>query len=350
MSDGAGLARTQPRVYVVLLNWNGWRDTVGCLESLLKLDYDNFGVVICDNGSSDDSVKYLLMWSAGDLPVSQDGNPLKRTSSSQRFAPPRLQQLTRAQAESSPGLKIEDDWVLIQTGANLGFAGGCNVGLRHVLARGDADYVWLLNNDTVVEADALGRMVELANSSPRMGMIGSTLLFYDRPHTVQAFGGGTFSRWRAMTQHIGEGASIASVGIFAAEAQKKMTYVVGASMLVSRAFIETVGLMQEDYFLYFEELDWAERARRASPPFELGYASSSVVYHRVGASAGTGARSLSSIRHLSRSRLMFIQRFYPGLLLLARGRLTWESVKAALKGRFAEAAVLTRTALSAPGS
>lgn len=351
MSEGSGVAPTKPRVYVVLLNWNGWRDTLECLESLLKLDYDNFGVVICDNGSGDDSVKNLLLWSAGKLPVSQGSSPLNRASPGPRSARPRLQQLTRAQAELSAGFNIEDDWVLIQTGANLGFAGGCNVGLRHVLARGDADYVWLLNNDTVVAPTALNELVQVANAFPQPGITGSTLLFYDRPDTVQALGGGTFNRWRAMTQHIGEGLSLhAAQAAGAKVVQNRMAYVVGASMLVSKEFIERVGLLHEAYFLYFEELDWAERAKRANPPFAMGFAASSLVYHRVGASAGTAARSLSSIAFLNRSRMMFMKRFYPRLLPVARMQLGWESMKAALKGRLAEAAVLTRIALSAPGS
>ena len=341
-----------PRVYVVLLNWNGWRDTIACLESLLSLEYDNVSVIVCDNASSNESMDRLREWPLGHQSDELAVGPMGSLVASRQRSRPGWRELTREQAETpATGAVDVNDWALIQTGANLGFAGGCNVGLRHALARGDADYVWLLNNDTVVAPTALNELVQVANASPQPGITGSTLLFYDRPDTVQALGGGTFNRWRAMTQHIGEGLSHRAAQAAGAKVvQDRLAYVVGASMLVSKEFIKRVGLLHEAYFLYFEELDWAERAKRANPPFAMGYAAGSLVYHRVGASAGTAARSLSSIAFLNRSRMMFMKRFYPRLLPVARMQLGWESVKAALKGRLAEAAVLSRIALSAPGS
>jgi GT2 family glycosyltransferase len=339
--DFIGMAR----VYVVLLNWNGGRDTLACLESLLYQDYRELCVVVCDNASSDDSLLQLRAWLSGAVVVGLEDTPLGAQVPAPR--PEAWAEYSRAEAERGGDPNRDPRWVLVPTGANLGFAGGCNVGIRYALARGDAAYVWLLNNDTVVAPDALSQLVAAMQRGQRVGIAGSTLRFYDDPLHVQALGGGTFSPPRAMTCHIGEGSAVAAIDVAAARrAEQDMVYVVGASMLVSRALLAEVGLMQEDYFLYFEELDWAERARRAVPPFTLAYAAGSMVFHKVGASAGTAVRSLFSLRHLTVNRLRFMKRFYPAWMPVARARLLWEAVKAALKGRAGEAGLLLRTAVS----
>ena len=150
-----------------------------------------------------------------------------------------------------------------------------------------------------------------------------------------------------MTRHIADGTLRASLTpADLRQAETRMVYVVGASMLVSRRFLQTVGLMQEDYFLYFEEIDWAERARRADPTLTLGFAPDSIVFHKVGASAGTHSRSMLSLRYLTVNRLRFVKRFYPSHLSLARMSVAWEGSKALLKGRFAEARLFLRVAFS----
>jgi GT2 family glycosyltransferase len=199
--------------------------------------------------------------------------------------------------------------VLIQTGANLGFAGGCNVGLRYALTRTACDFVWLLNNDTVVEADALRRLVDKMGEEPRLGICGSVLLDYLSPQTVQALGGRRYSAW--------SGRVLPQMQLSLAEAQmppQSIDYVHGASMLVRTEFLRSVGLMEEGYFLYFEELDWA---RRAADRFLMGYAPRSFVYHKEGASTGTSsswrARSEIAEHYSVRNRLLFTRRFHIAL-------------------------------------
>lgn len=320
-----------PRVYIVLLNWNGWKDTIACLESLSGLDYANARWVVCDNGSSDESAARLHDWA-------MEGVAAGRLS---------LAELDRDAALSGGDSGRDARLTLIQTGANLGFAGGCNVGIAYALARRDADYVWLLNNDTVVDAQALTALVKRAKESDAPGIVGSTLCYLDAPDRVQSLGGGTFSPLRAMTRHIADGQTRRDLSeAEARQVEATMDYVVGASMLVSRRFLERVGLMQDDYFLYFEEIDWAERARRIDPSLTLGFASRSVVYHKVGASAGTHSRSLLSLRYLTANRLRFVKRFYRAYLPLARLAVLWEGSKALLKGRIGEARLVLRLALS----
>lgn len=320
-----------PRVYIVLLNWNGWKDTIACLESLSQLDYANARWVVCDNASTDESMAQLRGWGM----AAADRGALSMVEMNHDTA------LDGGDPNRDPML------ALIQTGANLGFAGGCNVGAAYAMARGDAAYVWLLNNDTIVDAQALAALVARASEPDAPGIVGSTLCYLDAPERIQSLGGGTFNPVRAMTRHIADGEARRELSIAEArQIEATMHYVVGASMLVSRRFLDRVGLMQDDYFLYFEEIDWAERARRLDPTLTLGFAPRSIVFHKVGASAGTHARSLLSLRYLTANRLRFVKRFYRAYLPVARMSVLWEGSKALLKGRLGEARLVLRLALS----
>lgn len=298
----------------VIVNWNGWGDTLECLESLFRSRMAPFPVVVCDNGSSDDSLHHIRAWAEGRLDVwSPAAGEVRQHSYPPVPKPVAYVQYDRAAAEA--GGEPSDrstPLVLIRAGANLGFAGGNNVALRYLLARGDREFVWLLNNDTVVHPEALGRLVEEAQRSPDIGLVGSRLLYYDAPDVVQTLGGARYNRWLALSHHIGALAP-ASRPMSREEVVRRMDYVVGASMLVTRRFLEDVGLLAEDYFLYFEELDWAMRARGR---FRLAYAPDSVVYHKEGRSIGGEGRdprnkSWTSDYHFIRNRILFTRRFMP---------------------------------------
>ncbi len=332
-------------IAVILLNWNGGAETIGCLESVLHLRGISPKIVVCDNGSTDNSVAYLRGWAAGELvpDLSQCPSGCQRPVAK----PLRLAEFTRQEAENAPANTSAAEVYLIHTGANLGFAGGNNVGVRFALADPACTHVWLLNNDTVVDADALAELLKRASQRDQPGIVGSTLCFYGAPNTVQALAGGSFSLWRAMSRHIGEGSPRRALcAAETAAVERDMSYVVGASMLVSRAFLEQVGLMEDDYFLYFEEMDWAERGRRCTPSWRLGFAANSIVYHKVGAAAGTAKRSMTSLRYLNANRLRFVKRFHARWLVVARLQVAWDGLKALLKGQFAEAQLLVHTAFA----
>lgn len=272
-----------PGVYVVLVNWNGWADTVECLESVFRLRYPSYRVFVCDNASQDQSLERISAWAEGRLAVpTAEGSALRRLSSPPVRKPVTYALHQRAEAERGPRVADAVRLELVATGSNLGFAGGNNVALRCALARDDFEYAWLLNNDTVVEPDALDHLVGRMSESPKAGLCGSKLLEYEPPHAVQALGGATYNRW------LGSARQIHSEHSGRAEAvESRMAYVVGASMLVSKAFLRDVGLMSEDYFLFFEELDWVARARGR---YGLAYAPGSVVYHKAGRSTGFSRR------------------------------------------------------------
>lgn len=302
------------RVYVVLVNFNSWRDTIDCLETLLRSDFPDFRVLVCDNGSSDGSLDQLARWAEGSCDYHPPDGELSRLRGSALERPVRYARYQKEAAEAGGDPAENAPLVLVDCGGNLGFAGGNNVGLRYALARGDLDYAWLLNNDTVVEPEALGLLVQRLAEVPGAGLGGSTLLHYGDRGRIQALGGGWYCKWLGLAWHLGRlGRWPRKVERDAVE--RRMSYPVGASLMVSRAFLREVGLMSEEYFLYFEELDWVLRAKAR---FALVYAPESVVYHKVGASIGTssnpGKKSLACDYWNARNRIFFTARFFPRAL------------------------------------
>lgn len=310
--SAAGEPVGHPLVYVVLVNWNGWADSVECLESLFRSDYPHYRVVLCDNGSSDGSLDKIKAWAEGRLVAEAAcGGEPGRLSSPPIEKPLAYREYARLEAEGG-GSAGAAPLTLVRVGENLGFAGGNNVGLRFALSRGDFSFVWLLNNDTVVTPDTLGALVRRMRQSPGAGICGSKLLYYRDPGVIQGLGGARYNRWLGTNRHLGY--LEPDQGSRSRDVAAGLDYVIGASMLVTRSFLEQIGLMSEEYFLYFEELDWAYRARGR---FGLAYAADSVVYHKEGGSAGTGAPETKGRKvdyFVVRSRLLFTWKFVPWAL------------------------------------
>jgi GT2 family glycosyltransferase len=299
----------QPHVYVILLNWNGWRDTIECLESVFRLDHPRVTVIVCDNASSDESIEKIEDWASGRIAASYSSADLAHL-----VVPPIPKPIPfislPASGAGAVNLTPDIRLVLIQTGANLGFSGGNNVGIRYALSRGDCDYVWLLNNDTVVEPNSLSAMVEMAEEDTKLGICGSQLRSFDSPHEIQTMGGRRYFRWSGRTSPL-RGLMTPHVST----APGGPDYIEGASMLIRRECLEAVGLLDEGYFLYFEELDLAARAQRF---FHLGYSPASIVYHKEGASIGSATvraqRSALSDFYQARNRIVFTRRHHPWFL------------------------------------
>jgi GT2 family glycosyltransferase len=190
------------------------------------------------------------------------------------------------------------DFELLQTGSNLGFAGGNNVGIRHALDSG-ADYVWLLNNDTTVAPDSLSELVRRAESDPAVGMVGSKIFFHNRPNKLWSTGG-FWSR---------DGANLEQRG-FDQEDEGQydepctVDFLTGCSMLVKAELIRYIGLMREDYFLYWEDADWSRSAIEHG--WKLYYAPGSKVWHKVSASVTN--RSQRQWYYFTRNACLFIER------------------------------------------
>lgn len=269
------------RVDVVVLNWNGWQDTLACLASLARLDYPDFRLLVVDNGSTDASAEKI--------------------------------------SRAMPGVE------LLQTGANLGFGGGCNAGIRHVLA-GAAEYVWLINSDATVDTSALSELVRVAERNPALGAVGSVLYEADNLEQIQLWGGGRVNLSFGRSKHqIKPGA---------------LDFISGASVLLRRAALEEVGLFDDQtFFMYWEDTDLSFRLRRAG--WQLAVADKSRIWHKQSGTLGKGSPLLD--QYFTQSAVRFFRRYAPVPLIpilfmlfrmlvkrLAIGKLA--RVRAVLKG------------------
>ena len=262
-------------VWVIVLNWNNWKLTNECLASLQRLDYDDFRVLVLDNGSTDGSAGRIR----------------------ERF----------------PEVEI------IELGANLGFAQGNNAGIRVALDR-RADYVWLLNNDTTVDPRALRAMVERAEADPKIGAVGSAIYYATERERLWAWGGGYVNFLLGQPQTF-----------LRPVADERIQYLAGASMLLRRSALESVGLLDEGFFLYWEDAEYCFRIRRAG--WRLAVAGDSKVWHEVSATAGKkGVRSDAT---LSRSAVRFFRRNSPVPLISIWVSVFLRIAKRALAGDWA---------------
>jgi GT2 family glycosyltransferase len=322
-------------VAVILVNWNGWRDAVECIASVLEQSHPSLHIFLVDNDSRDESIGNISKWCAQPATAAQwhnhDGVARITDRSTMPVTSRVVDRPMHALPPPTPGCRV----TLIRSGGNLGFAGGCNVGIR-AAGLDEFDFFWLLNTDTVVHRDALAALVRRAQASARIGMVGSTIRYYDRPHIIEALAGARMEMATITTRQIGQGRRLDELTIDAAGVERDLSYVAGASMLVSGAFVREVGFMQEDYFLYGEELDWAMRGRDR---FTWGYAPDSHVFHKSGASSSKVMPAFTANLYY-RNRIRVAARFFPRQLPIVRRQMAIELLRHTVRGRWIAAKAL----------
>ncbi len=246
------------KITIIVLNWNGHKDTVECVESLLKIKNPKCEILIVDNGSNDGSERILR----------------------ERF--PEL--------------------TFIQTGKNLGFAGGANAGIRHALKKG-AEYVILLNNDTIVDPDFAGELIKAAEGFKDAGILCSKVYFYDRPDVIWYAGAG-FNSWLGWGRM--RGYNLRDDGRF--DRTEETGRPCGCSLMVTREFCEKTGLLDEEYFCYCEDMDWGMRAKKNG--FKVLYVPSSKAWHKASRATG-GASTGISLYYTVRNTLKCLDKNMP---------------------------------------
>ena len=249
--------KAHPQVSCVVLNWNGWADTIECLGALHECRYPSLNVIVVDNGSTDDSVARI------------------------KAAHP--------------------DILVLESGKNLGFSAGNNIGIRYALAFG-ADYIWLLNNDARPAPGALLALVAKAASDRTIGAVASICYYADAPSTVQAWAGSRINLW------IGHGGLCTEH-----HTDDWFDSLNGTSMLVARAAIENVGLLDEGFFLYWEDTEFCLRLRKNG--WRIAAAPDSHVLHKVNASTGGNKIVLDRYQTASGLRLLRLHSPVPNLAL-----------------------------------
>lgn len=289
-------------VDIIVLNYNNWKDTIACLESIFLGIYKNFNVIVVDNASHDHSIEKISEWASGNLIVE------KPEFIENSISVPKPIKHSIIQGEETTVYK-DQPLVIIANKENPGYAGGNNIGLKYSL-KSPNKYIWILNNDTYIKNDSLEALLSFSKNNPGIGLIGSKLMFYHAPTKIQAIGG-RYNKFTGATYHVGENLPENS-DIDAL----KIDYPVGASLFLNKDFIEKVGLMNEEYFLYFEELDWVQRAKIKGIGF--GYCADSIIYHKEGATSGINhvknfKSELSDYWSL-RNRLVFSKKYYKAYL------------------------------------
>lgn len=326
------------QTYIILVNWNGRDDTIECMESLLRLESDDFAIVVVDNGSTDGSLEALRAWADAPPPARPSGQPWSRLSPERRWKP--AIEIHRLHSSDEPLPAPRERITLVDTGRNMGFAAACNLGMRVACQDAEARYFWLLNNDTVVAPDSLSQLTVHAAAHDDQGLIGAMLLYYDRPDIIQGLGGRMDVR-RGYADHIGFGLPIDQIPA-ETEIAAQLSYVMGASMLVRRHVFQQTGGMSERYFLYFEEADWA---RRLPPGVTQGVCMAARVYHKEGGSIGTSSTarpSNTSIYYLTVNALRFYGRYERKWLPVLLARTAKVTARYALRGDSTAARVTLR--------
>ncbi len=216
---------TAPCVAIIVLNWNNWGDTLECLASLERLEYQNHYIWILDNGSRDDSRQQIVQW------LKQTGHRAMVLNGEEAWNPKSLTALRPSSGASSR------PYVMICLEENQGYAGGNDRALE-LASYSRYDYAWLLNNDTRVSADALRELVNSAERDKRVSMVVSNLV------------------------GIIENRDIQDQDYYLKDQQLDVESLIGGSILVRTDCLADIGLIGEKYFCYGEELDWRLRARR----------------------------------------------------------------------------------------
>jgi GT2 family glycosyltransferase len=273
----AGKDLVASSVTVVVLNWNRPDDTLACLASLEQVRYSPLEVVVVDNASADDSVARIAA------------------------AYPRVQ--------------------LIRNDANLGFAEGNNVGIRHALRAG-ADYVMLLNNDAVIHPDCVAALVAAAQAHPQAGFLGAKIFYHADPARIW-MGKPVWDARTCRFEHVGLNLNDAEAGL---TQTGEASYACGCALMATRHALETAGLMDPRFFCYFEEIDWCFRA--AAQGFRSLYVPDAKVWHKVSQSTGGGQTPLVCYFR-ARNRLLWAEGH---LTVRQRWRVLMDGARAAHAG------------------
>ena len=286
-----------PTLGVVIVTFNAEDVILDCLESLLAATGVRLQIVVVDNASTDHTITALRDWAAGRKAwMPPAALPFALT--------PAMKPLTLHPA--APDTGAGHAVTLLETGVNTGFAGGVNAGLAHLAALPGLDRFWVLNPDSVVPAATPRAFAVEPEPAGGFALMGGRVLYLDRPDTIQ-IDGGTLNRRTGVTSNLN---LFAMHGTTPPPDPAQMDFITGASLVVSRRFYEQAGPMPEDYFLYYEEVDWAQRRG----PLPLIYCRDSLVYHHGGTAIGSPIigrpASPFSLYFKYRARARFMRRHF----------------------------------------
>jgi len=290
-----------PRVSIIILNWNGWEDTIECLESVYQITYPNYDVIVVDNGSENESVEKIKEYASGNLPTqssffkySWESKPIDVLEySREEFESEIRDERYNLSASSNKRL------ILIKNGKNFGFTEGNNIAMRYALKTLTPDYILLLNNDTVVDKNFVGGLVLVANQSNQTGVVGPVVFHYDQPAQLQE-SAGRICMWTGRRSFIHSTDSYNSTD-FAIN----VDFVSGVCFLVHTEVVKKVGMFDPEYFAYVEDVDWCYRICQKG--YHVIYTNKAKIWHKGSSSTG-GGYNRTVMYYIFRNNLLFMRK------------------------------------------
>ncbi len=296
-------------IAVIVVAYNAADFILDCVQSLRAARGPELRIVVVDNGSSDATSEVIRAFAGGAPFVPSEDLPIEIA------APDTSLIFTERAVGETVGSGDLRGITLVRSEENGGFAAGVNIGLSMALGDGEVDDFWILNPDSVVTDGAPEAMAETIRANPGYGIVTGRAQYLERPEAIQ-IDGGFFNRKTGITRNANVGEPAASTPM---PKGSDLDFAFGGNMIVSRAFVEEKGLMAEDYFLYYEEVDWSLR----KGDFPLLTCEGGMVFHRAGASIGSPTHKGRSATPFSlyfkhRGRLRFLRRHRPQAVATAQ--------------------------------
>lgn len=293
------------KVSIVILNWNNWKDTIECLESLYQINYSNYDVTVIDNSSDDDSIEKIKEYCIGK--AIPDSKFFEYTSNNK---PIEIFEYTKKEVENK---KIEREFyslpsnkklILIKNDKNYGFTEGNNIGMRFALKCLNSDYILLLNNDTVVDKCFLDELVKAAKKEPKIGFAGPKVYYYDYKGRADVinFAGGKQNLWKFKPSNIG----YKEIDRGQHDTNKEVDFIHGCCLLARTQMIEDIGLLDKEYVSYREENDWAMRGHKNG--WKSVYVYKSKMWHKIGGSTNRDINLFVDYLE-TRNRFLFVKKY-----------------------------------------
>jgi len=297
-----------PKVSIIILNWNGWKDTIECLESLYQINYPNYDIIVIDNGSEDESISKIKDYCEGKLEIksnffdySKNNKPIRIFECTEGELELCYRKISENKFIDPPNKKL----ILIKNRKNYGFAEGNNIGIRFALKHFDSDYILLLNNDTVVDKTFLGELLSVAKSNDKIGVAGPKIYYYDYKgrKDVINFAGEKINFYTSRGKRFGR----FEIDEGQHDEIRENDKIDGSCMLIKREVVEKVGMFDPIYFAYWEEADLCMRIKNTG--FKLMYAPKARIWHKIGVSWDTYFTYFIIYHYLVRNRLIFMWRY-----------------------------------------
>lgn len=263
----------QPLVCIIILNWNGLSNTLECIESIKKITYPSYKIIIVDNASTNNEAYLLRKNCSGDIDI-------------------------------------------LLTAKNYGYTGGNNVGISYALEKYDPEYILILNNDIIVDPDFLTNMVNVAQTEEKIGIVGAKVYYHRYPNLIQGTGA-KVNMFFGTLRMIGNRKFDSDQYNF----RRKSDWVLGCCMLIKRKVINKIGLFDEQYFCYWDEVDYCFRCRKAG--YDVVYTPLARVWHKNPVklkiwerTQNKNARSAIPYYYSTRNNFLFMRKHARGIEFL----------------------------------